>query len=263
MFRRFTLILVILLCSYASSAITPTVTPPPTSFTVATMPPVGATILPSDVGTPPPTDATQNATPAGTVEAPSLPVPTDTTLAATPDAALRNQFKQDITTVPGMSRYHDGLATRRGPDALDGRQTVTYTNRTGTPLKEIYFRLFANYPGESGKINVTSVAVNGAPASLVMEAQNTAIRVPLATPLAPNAQTTLDLTYTVNIPAKSPVHYSDFVNDDWITTLPTIYPIIPAYRPSRLAYQSAPFGDLVYADSSLYDVTITAPAGTR
>ena len=144
---------------------------------------------------------------------------------------------------------------------LDGTQKVMFANRTGKPLNEVYFRLFANYPGDGGGINVTAVRISGRAVADTLQAQNTVLRVPLSRSLNSNSIVQIDLDYTIQIPTNNPVRYNEFTRNDWITTLPTVYPLIPAFDDKGWHLEvPPPYGDLLYADSSIYDVSITTPA---
>lgn len=143
---------------------------------------------------------------------------------------------------------------------LSGQESVTYTNRAQKALGEIYFRLFANYPDGGDKATVTSVRLNGNPISSTLEVQDTALRVPLSQPLAPNGVVKVDLDFNVTIPVSNTNHYADFTNSAGIITLPSVYPLIPAYDEKGWHIElPPPYGDLVYADTSFYDVQISAP----
>jgi Peptidase family M1 domain len=179
------------------------------------------------------------------------------------DAALRPEFRGDLALVHAPTIYRLDLSLDPGLLGLSGQESVTYTNREQAPLSEIYFRLFANYPGDGGGTSVTNVRVNGAAVATTLEAQNTALRVPLARPLAPGASVSLSLNFGVSIPISNTAHYNDFVNADGIVTLPSAYALIPAYDANGWHIELPPsYGDLVYADSSFYDVRVTAPTTT-
>ncbi len=272
MIRRIAIVLFILLTACGVPALsTPTAAPRPTTINLPTQPPVAPTILPSDFGklrpstTPVQQGPAPTSVPPTTVvpqAAPSTPIPQSALPSAAQYAvALRPPFQNDINLISGMTLYEMKWDVSPDASALNGTQRVTFTNRTGQPLNEIFFRLFANYPGSEGKIDVSAVRIGGNQVQTELQVQNTALRVPLTTPLAPNASIQIELDYTVSAPTNDPVRYSEFTHKDWITTLPTIYPLIPAYDDKGWHLElPPPYGDLVYADSSIYDVTITTPA---
>lgn len=196
--------------------------------------------------------------------------PTPETSAPTPpppenffQADLLPQYQNDLNSVQDPTIYKIDIRLDPSLTRLDGKQSVVYTNREQVPLNEIYFRLFANYPGSGGSATVGDVNVNGAKVTPELQANDTALRVPLGQPLAPGERANIDLDFSVSIPISNTGHYNDFINAGWITALPTVYPLIPAYDEKGWHIEvPPPYGDLVYADSSLYDVTVTAPSAS-
>ncbi len=176
-------------------------------------------------------------------------------------ADLIPSLQSDIDLPQRPTRYDITLTYDPAFSTLTGSQEVLFTNRTGVNLSEIYFRLFANYPNSGGKITVTRALVNGSPASPTYETENTCLRVPLSTPLEPGSSVTIHLEYAVSIPRNNRGHYDDFIAADSVTTMPSVYPLIPAYDSKGWHTElPPPYGDLVYADASLYAVTMTVPA---
>lgn len=175
--------------------------------------------------------------------------------------ALIPSARNDLTLVDRPTRYSLTLKYEANPPTLSGKQMVIYTNKESEPLHEIYFRLFANYPDSGGKITVTQVSVEDTPVIPELTVQNTALRVPLTKPLAPNDSLRIQLDFNVTIPRNSTSHYADFTADESVITLPTIYPLIPAYDEQGWHIElPPPYGDLVYADVSFYQVALTVPA---
>jgi hypothetical protein len=260
MFRRIAILcfLVLAACSVSGTP-APNVTPPPTTIVLPTLPPAGPTILASDLGKAPPTlDPSQEAVVA--TATPTVPPPV-TPAAVGFDFALRPQFAQDLNLVENKSVYTMKWVFNDDLTAIQGTQRVIFANRTGKPLNEIYFRLFANYPNSEANIEIHDVRVSGAQVDTALEQENTALRISLTRPLTTNRPLPISLDYTIQIPSENTVRYADFNRTDWITTLPTVYPIIPAYDAKGWHIElPPPYGDLVYADSSIYDVTITLPS---
>ncbi len=186
---------------------------------------------------------------------------------ATPDvlaayrADLLPAFQADVNAIDHPTRYDLTLTYDPTGPTLAGTESAIYTNRQSAALNEIYFRLFANYPNSGAKITVSRVTLNGSAVNPSLEAQDTALKVPLASPLAPGAQVSLTLDFNVAIPRNAPGHYADLIASDYVTTLPSVYPLIPAYDTKGWHLEvPPPYGDLVYADISMYTASITAPA---
>jgi hypothetical protein len=189
------------------------------------------------------------------------PTPTPADDLAIYRVALTAPAQNDLALLDRPTRYSLTLTYDPATLTLSGSEEARYFNRQTAPLGEIYFRLFANYPDAGGKITVTRLTVDGVGVTPVLEAQNTALRVPLDKPLAPNASANLRLEFAVSVPRNGKAHYSDFTASDTITTLPTVYPLIPAYDAAGWHIElPPPYGDLVHADVSLYAVTLTVPS---
>ncbi len=204
--------------------------------------------------------ACQTITPIAPTPTPT-PTPTESvdTLAIYKPALIAGS-QNDLAQLDHPSRYDLTLTYDPTLPTLSGSEEVRYFNRQSVALNEIYFRLFANYPDSGGSIKVSDLTVDGAPASSTLEAQNTALRVSLAQPLAPNTSVDLRLNFTVTIERNSKGHYADFTANDSVTTMPSVYPLIPAYDAQGWHIEvPPPYGDLVYADVSMYAVTMTVP----
>lgn len=198
---------------------------------------------------------------AGPTQRAPLPLPSPTDDLSFYAQDLVAGHEGDLQQLDRPSRYSMTLVYDPSTPSLQGSQDVLYFNRQAVPLSQVYFRLFANYPGADSRIKVAIVKVNGVVVAPVLEAQDTALRVPLATPLAPGASVNAHLEYTVTIPRNSKQHYADLTADESIVTMPSIYPLIPAYDAQGWHIEvPPPYGDLVYADISLFGVTMTVPS---
>lgn len=258
--RIFTCLLIVLAACAAPAVSPPRAAPNPTTVSMPTLPPVGPTILSSDLGTSGPASVATQLPPTPTVPN-STEVPPSTQAASGFNAALRAQFADELDLSTNKTIYAMKWDLNDDVSQLHGTQHVSFENHTDKVLNEVYFRLFANYPKGDGDIQVKNVRINGQEATTALEAQNTALRVSLGTPLTPGQTVILEMEYDIQIPKSSQIRYADFTREDWITTLPTVYPIIPAYDAQGWHIEvPPPYGDLVYAESSVYDVTITAPS---
>ncbi len=195
--------------------------------------------------------------------APSTPPPPSPTV--DPLAAYKQDllpaFQGDLNSIDHPTRYDLTLTYDPAGPTLSGTESASFTNRQSVDLSEVYFRLFANYPGGGSKITVSRTTVDGAAADTTLEAQDTALKVPMAKPLAPGAQVNIQLDFSVSIPRTAPGHYADLIADPDVTTLPSVYPLIPAYDSKGWHLEvPPPFGDLVYANVSFYTASITAPS---
>lgn len=263
MLRQIVILLLLALSASACAAPTPlppTVTPTPSPAPLATMAPAGATVLPSDFGQARPT-LDPNAASASPAPLPTA-APAVTPLAApSMDAALRPQFSKDLDKLENETRYVIQWDVSDDLAEIQGRQQLRYVNRANQALDGIYLRLFANATPDEGGIEIHQIMVGERQADITLSQNDTVAHVAWGKTLEPGQTLEATIDYTVKIPKNAKGRYSDFTRTDWLTTLPTIYPLIPAYDDKGWHLEMPPeYGDVVYADSSVYDVTINAPA---
>lgn len=149
---------------------------------------------------------------------------------------------------------------------LVGRQQTTIPNRTSSDLEEMVFRLYPNLPQYGGEIRIGPVWVDGQRTMTSLRAAGTSLVIPLATPLPPQASTSISLTFDIDIPPQ-PRGYVLFGESDGIWNLPDAYPLLAVHDDSELTGSNSawheelapPQGDAVFAEAALYDVTLTLP----
>lgn len=169
--------------------------------------------------------------------------------------AMRSAFVDDIAAQAHRPHYH--LRLWLDPDAgtLNGVVRVEFTNMTGVPLHDIVFRLYPNLVkdmfGEpsKGTLDVSDVSVDGTGVAPVYVAERTALQVPLSLPLAPDAATTLVLTYTATIDRWS----------DGTLILPEYYPMLAVHDDSGWRMDVPRFSDDTYAETAFYTVEVNLP----
>ncbi len=91
-----------------------------------------------------------------------------------------------------------------------GEQTVRYTNAEEVPLRDLYLRLFPNTPGYGGEMKVSSIRLNGEPASPEVRLNGSALRLLLNPPLASMETVTLSLAFTATVPLTDEIDYAQF-----------------------------------------------------
>jgi hypothetical protein len=174
--------------------------------------------------------------------------------------ALREAFAADLDSMAEATRYDLELVVDADRLQVLGREQVLYTNREAVPLAAIYMRLFPNFPGCGGQVEITTLLVQGEPVTARYEVSRTALRIPMDPSLQPGDQVDLELGFTVQIPENETCRYADFTYTNGVLALAHIYPQIPVYDDEGWNIELAPnYGDLVYADASLYYVTATMP----
>ncbi len=222
-------------------------TPPPTPTPVATDTPLPPTV------TPVPTDTLVPALP------PSPVFDTDWDDLTPFSAGLHPDRQSVLDELPGASVYH--LEVTIAPDMthVSGKESVRYTNTENTALNEIIFRLFPNILG--GTSTVANLTVNDKFVTPELSAEDSVMRVPLSTPLAPGEQAVITMDFSVTVPTTEGRNYASFSYLDGILALPHFYPMIAVYDDEGWhAEVPPPYGDVVYADTSFYLVKIIAPA---
>jgi hypothetical protein len=155
------------------------------------------------------------------------------------------------------------------PDALEiaGRVEVTFVNRTGGALEDVFVRLYPNDPVylDAG-MSVKRVRIAGTkvedPAALI-SADGTVLRLPLAEALAPGDSLDLRIDFETAL-MTGPFDLGSFLGQDaWAGTwlLSDWHPVVAPYLPESGWYLdpvTAEDGPAVL-ENALYDVTVTAP----
>jgi len=166
-----------------------------------------------------------------------------------------------------IPEYRLALELDLADQRLVGRQQTTIPNRTGTELGEIVFRLYPNLPQYGGEMRIGPVWVDGQRTTTSLRAAGTSLVVPLATPLPPQASTSISLTFDIEIPPQ-PRGYVLFGESNGIWILPDAYPLLAVHDDSAELTGSdsawheevaPPQSDAVFAEAALYDVTLTLP----
>lgn len=241
--------------------------PTPTSIAIATEPQLSAT--PSATVT----VAEPTAKPHVTATAPltaaiSTPVVDLNDLSPYRQAMLPEHV-EDIALVAsmGVSRYHLDIALDPADFAdgdalvLTGVERVHYTNTENVPLSDLYFRLYPNLPGYGGKMDVETVIVNDQLVEPELEAQDSALRVPLPATLQSNETADITLTYEAVVPTQTKQGYNIFVYNGGTATLAGFYPAVAVYDDEGWNLEVPPtYGDATYLDTALFQVDVTVPA---
>lgn len=157
-----------------------------------------------------------------------------------------------------FTTYHIDVDVSEDLTNLFGRQEVYYTNQEQEVLTDIYFRLFPNIVG--GSAVVTSLMVDGDEVKPVYEFADSAIRVPLPTPLDPGDSITLSMNFGIEIPTEMGGNYGLYGFFENVLVLDEFYPTIPVYNDEGWNVEiPSPNGDLPNNDAAYYVVRIKAP----
>jgi hypothetical protein len=156
------------------------------------------------------------------------------------------------------SIYHLELTIADDLNHLAGVEDVRYTNREGTSLKEVDFRLFPNILG--GTMVIATVLVDGKSSVVTYQLNESLLIVPLEKPLIPGTNTLIHIDFKVTIPITIDLNYGVQAYYDDVLTLAHIYPMIAVYDDKSWNAEIPPqAGDLTYADISFFIVRVKAP----
>lgn len=209
---------------------------------------------------------------------PSSPATRAKAGATTPEAdltlyaqAMRPDFETDLTSVGPVAQYRIEATVSPENAQVHGQETVQYVNTAPVTQDTVYFRLFPNLPGYGGDMTVSDVRVEGEATAGSLEAQGTALRVPLATPLLPGEEATITLSFTTTVPLTTGGGYRQLVYQQDVMALANFFPLMPAYDEGNCARfgncdggwnieYAVPYGDAVFSPTALFDVFVTGPA---
>ncbi|MFP4472933.1 MAG: M1 family aminopeptidase [Candidatus Omnitrophota bacterium] len=179
-------------------------------------------------------------------------------------------------------RYRIEARLKPAEKALSARQTVSFTNRTGEDLTEVWFHIYPNrkytsreryllyrYAGyfkvdpfpdgyQRGRLFVTRAHISGQELNYSVEGMHeTLLRVALPQGLAPGQSISLELEFDVHFPHT----YGRFGWHKSVIKAAYWYPILCAQTESGWAKTpSYPFHRPFFSDSAYYDVRLTMPA---
>jgi hypothetical protein len=229
---------------------------------------VPATLAPAEPPATPeptvaPTSAPTAATPAPVQPGTQVPVTTLDLQAQT--RALLPSAAGDLGRAGEWNRYTIVATIDPQARTIAGHERLEYTNRDGAALDRVYFHLYPNLPDFAGRLDITALTVDGQTVEVAYETKRYLLRVDLPGPLAPGAATTIEFDFTTRAPANaSQDYYGAFNLDPGILALASSYPIVAIVRGGNwdIGWPDGR-GDFVNSETSLYDVTLTAPAGWK
>ena len=174
--------------------------------------------------------------------------------------AMLPAFTGDVDGFPQATRYLIDLTVDVERATFVGTERVRYTNNEDVPLSEVVFRLLGNTPGYAGSTVVREVEVDGVKTQMDLRLGDSALYVPLASPLPPGEQAELSLSFEGTLDTVGESGYAQYGFVDGVLALPNVYPLIPAYDDEGWNVELAPtYGDATFTDTSLYQVRVTLP----
>jgi hypothetical protein len=172
---------------------------------------------------------------------------------------------QDINRFKDATRYALELTIDPAARTVKGEQHVRYVNRDNKPLKELLLRLYPNTTYMGGEMAVTSIALNGMVVTPTAFLRGDAVDVslltlPLKLLLKPLESADVRMSYTLTFPLNSKSGYTTFGLIDGVLALPNAYAIIPPRDMRGWRTDLVPtYGDIVFSETSLFEVVIHAP----
>jgi aminopeptidase N len=255
--------LLLLGCILVAPRARPTVAPTPTAQQTAALPTPSA--VPTSSLTLPPVPT-------------STPIPTiasQAVAALDPDwadlspyrQAMRPAYAADVAQFADATRYAIDLDVDLDNASFQGTMRVRYTNGEDVPLDQVVFRLLPNTPGygaapgQSAALEVSAIAVDGAPVAAQRRLSGSALYLPLGAPLAPGDAVEIEMSFAGALPADPAAGYAQYGYIDGVLAMPNFYPLIPVYDDEGWNVELAPtYGDATFSDTALYLVRVTLPA---
>jgi hypothetical protein len=178
-------------------------------------------------------------------------------------AALQPAFQSDLEHLATAPRYTLQATIDPQSGSVSGQMTLQFTNNTPDTLSELLFRLFPNataiYGG--GSLNVTGVTEEGASLKTTLSHDRTVLHVLLQHPLEPKQDISVDLAFNAQVPEHTTQGYGIFNRALGVTSLAGWYPLLAPYDNGWQAPSVWWVGDAMWAETSLYEVMLTLPAG--
>jgi hypothetical protein len=234
------------------------VTRVPSPVATATPPPAATATMVASAPTPRPSPSATRAT----LASPRPSTVIDAEVLRRQELALRPQERAGLALLDDPTVYTLDLSLDLDGPRLWGRAEILYTNNEEVPLAELYLRLYPNMDRDTGgSTEVERITLDGQAVQPEYELEETALRVDLDPPLSPGASVELALDFAVTVPLGTGGNYGAFSSQRGVLALAHFYPFVPVYDDEGWNVELAPtFGDVIYADISLYEVTLTAPA---
>jgi hypothetical protein len=158
------------------------------------------------------------------------------------------------------TRYQIEIEIAESIVDISGHLQVLYTNNETENLDVVYFRLFPNVSGPY--MSVSNLKIDGDAALVVLDHQNTAVRIELPDPLQPGEQTTIAMDFNQTVPEEMGGNYGLYIYLDDILALDQFFPIIPVYDEEGWNVEDPPINaDMIFTDEAFFEVEVSAPQG--
>ena len=178
-------------------------------------------------------------------------------------AAMRPAFAGDIDAFASRNRYYieATLTVENGVAVIMGAERARYTNRSTDALTEIVFRLYPNMTGLGGRMKVYRAELNGIPVEPTLSERDTALIIPLNTPLQTGDSAEVMLEFSAAAERGLYAGGGVFGYQQEVVSAPEWYPALSVYEEGRGWWMARPIpmGDASYTESALFEVYLTTP----
>lgn len=183
--------------------------------------------------------------------------------------AVHSEFQDDFGLLETAPRYAIEVTLDPSGEVLSGTAEVAITNPGPDPWRNLVFRLYPMLAQYGGTMTITSVLVDGQPATFVYQAENSAIRLDLPEILPAESSVTAELAWRLGIPrwTDDPNFYALFGRSQQMISLPLFYPSLAVYQPGPTLGTGHWWeelgtvrGDAAFNVTSLFVVTATLPS---
>lgn len=176
-------------------------------------------------------------------------------------AALQPAFRSDLEALGNAPRYTIEASIAPETGQVTGQMRLKYTNTTGDTLAELAFRLLPNAPTiyGGGSLGVERAMRGKTALKTALSDDRTVLRVLLERPLKPGQTTSIDLSFHARVPAQTRQGYGIFNRALGVVSLAGWYPLLAVYDDSWQTPPVPATGDVMWAETSLYEVVLTVP----
>ncbi|MBI2845772.1 MAG: M1 family metallopeptidase [Chloroflexi bacterium] len=171
------------------------------------------------------------------------------------------ESREDLASLSTVPRYLLNVDVDWDSLSFQGEEKIWLVNNEDLALDEIYIRLYPN--GHriygNGSLTVRGVRVSGQEQNFEEEVEGSALRVALQQPLEIGEAIEIELSFEGQVP-QDPDAYGIYNFTQGIMVLADWYPILAVY--DQEGWNLDPvygWGDAVYSDVALYQVTVTVP----
>ena len=115
--------------------------------------------------------------------------------------AVKAEFQNDFDALDQAPRYALDVTLNTSMTVMTGSADILVTNYSADPWRYLIFRLYPALNQYGGEMVIQGTSVNHRPAPFIYAAENTAIRLDLTDALPPGERLSVQLIWTLNIPA--------------------------------------------------------------